>query len=146
MSSPSKSSFKPLALACLASLMIGCGTTSSLSGTPGFEGVVINTPSPDDPCAVAISNATGKWVTIVNNSFTPPSNGAVNFFSFNQPSVNSQGRVVFRGRAKGASGAGGATGGEPVSGVWFRDQCGANTTLTTLADRNTLVPPPTATT
>lgn len=103
MSSSSKSSFRPLALACLTSLIVGCGSTdSSISNTPGFQGVVINTPSPEDPCAVAIRNATGKWVTVVNNSFTPPSNSAVNYFSFNQPSVNSNGRVVFRGRAKGA--------------------------------------------
>jgi len=116
----------------------------------GIGGVILNPPAPEDPCAAAILNATGKWLTVVNNSFTPPNNENVNFFSFNQPSVNSKGRVVFRGRAKAAAGTGGEaaregggeTGGEPVSGVWFRDQCGGTTAITTLADRNTLVPAP----
>lgn len=91
-------------------------------------------------CASAISNATGKWVTVVNNTFSPPGPAGVgkNFFSYNQPSINSDGTVVFRGRAKAP---GGAPAGEPHRGVWSVDLC-SSSTLQTILDTETVVPDP----
>ncbi|HSC95339.1 MAG TPA: hypothetical protein VLC73_10240 [Burkholderiales bacterium] len=89
-------------------------------------------------CSDAIVSATGKWVTVVNNSFTPPGVANKNFFSFNQPSVSGSGKVVFRARAKGAGGGGG---GEPHRGVWAVDLC-ASSALQTILDNSTVVPPP----
>ena len=89
-------------------------------------------------CASAISNATGQWVTVANNSYSPPGATDKNFFSFNQPSVNSNGEVVFRARAKAA---GGGAGGEPFRGVWAVDLC-SSPALQTIVDNATLVPDP----
>ena len=92
-------------------------------------------------CSLAEQAATGRWVTVVNNSDTPPNDPTKNFFSYNQPSINAHGRVVFRARAKAPTGMGG--GGEPLSGVWYRDLCGVSSPgIKTLADRVTLVPQP----
>lgn len=48
------------------------------------------------------------WRTIVNNANVMPG-AALTFNSFNQPSVNSNGVVVFRARSKGSAGAGEST-------------------------------------
>ncbi len=61
-----------------------------------------------------------------------------NFFSFNQPSINSDGKVVFRARAKAPGGAGG---GEPHRGVWSVDLC-SSPALQTILDTETVVPAP----
>lgn len=96
-------------------------------------------------CSLGEDAATGVWVKVANNTDTPPNNPMVNYFSFNQPSVNADGRVVFRGRARGATGEVEAAqpGGQPLTGVWFRDLCtSSNVGLVTLADRLTQVPAP----
>lgn len=110
----------------------GGGGTSTVAAPPG--------PSAGISCTSAISNATGKWVTVVNNTYTPPGDPSMNFFSFNQPSVNSSGEVVFRGRAK-LPGGSGSGGGEPHRGVWAVDLC-SSPALQTVVDNATLVPDP----
>jgi len=74
-------------------------------------------PAVASACSSAISNATGKWVTVVNNTFSPPGPAGIgkNYFSYNQPSINSNGTVVFRGRAKAPAGGGGLAG-SPIAG------------------------------
>lgn len=99
-----------------------------------------NTTPPASGCSNAIGNATGKWVTVVNNTYTPPGDPSMNFFSYNQPSVNGNGEVVFRARAKIAGGSGSA-GGEPHRGVWVVDLC-SSPALQTVVDNATLVPDP----
>lgn len=91
-------------------------------------------------CGSAIGNATGKWVTVVNNAISPPGAAGVgkNFFSYNQPSINSDGKAVFRARAKAP---GGAAGGEPHRGVWAVDLC-SSPALQTILDTETVVPDP----
>jgi hypothetical protein len=79
-------------------------------------------------------------VTIVNNNFTPPGVADKNFFSFNQPSINSYGKVVFRARAKAPAGGGGM-GGEPHRGVWAVDLC-SSPALQTILDTTMAVPDP----
>jgi hypothetical protein len=55
------------------------------------------------------------WNTVVNNGQEIPGAGVL-FNGYNQPSVNANGFVVFRGRSKGGYG-----GGEPVHGIFSRD-------------------------
>ncbi|TGD74842.1 hypothetical protein E4634_06505 [Mangrovimicrobium sediminis] len=58
-----------------------------------------------------------RWTTVANGNDPVPGPGAGNTFnSFNQPSVNARGLVVFRGRSRG-----GPPGGEPQSGIFLRD-------------------------
>jgi hypothetical protein len=93
-------------------------------------------------CLSAMSDATGKWVTVVNNSYTPPGVADKNFFSYNQPAINSSGRVVFRARAKApGGGGGGGGGGEPHRGVWTVDLC-SSPALQTVLDTTMAVPDP----
>ena len=52
------------------------------------------------------------WKTVVNNGYTMP-NSTKLFNSYNQPSVNAGGLVVFRARSKGSQ--------QPVRGIYERD-------------------------
>lgn len=80
-----------------------------------------------------------SWQKVVNNIDSPPGQPDLRFFSFTQPAVNAAGKVVFRGRAKKPTGQ--QQGGEPLTGVWTVDQANHGP-LITVADRQTLVPPP----
>ncbi|MGC1817728.1 MAG: hypothetical protein WA900_08740 [Casimicrobiaceae bacterium] len=53
-----------------------------------------------------------NWKTVVNNGYTMPNSTAL-FNSYNQPSVNARGLVVFRARSKGSQ--------QPVRGIYERD-------------------------
>jgi hypothetical protein len=74
------------------------------------------------------------WQIVVNNGVTVPGDTRT-FNSYNQPSINVNKLVVFRARSKGG------TSGEPAHGVFLRDMA-VGTPLTTLFDRNTVVPQP----
>lgn len=86
------------------------------------------------------------WSTVVNNSdymptalckpATPTSPRCRKFNSYNQPSVNAAGLVVFRARSRG-----GEASGEPIHGVYTRDMS-AMGPIVRLFDRDTPVPPP----
>lgn len=92
--------------------------------------------------ANALPNIT--WSTVVNNSYTAP-DSTRSFFSYNQPSINDDGLVVFRARAKAATGEGGSTGGEgqPIRGIFTRDMSIAGSPINPLAiNGQTLVPTP----
>lgn len=81
-----------------------------------------------------VPNPAFKWQVVVNNGVVVPGDTRL-FNSYNQPSVNVNRMVVFRGRSKGG------TTGEPAHGVFYRNMArGAD--LKTLFDRNTLVPQP----
>ena len=96
--------------------------------------------APASGCSVAIREASGKWITVVNNAYTPPGVADKNFFSYNQPAINSNGRVAFRARAKAPGGSGGS-GGEPHRGVWTVDLC-SSPALRTVLDTSMAVPDP----
>ena len=70
------------------------------------------------------------WSTVVNNSHMIP-NGTTNFSSYGQPSVNSRGTVVFRGRS---------TGGVHETGMYMRKL--GSKQIFSLADLTMLVPEP----
>jgi hypothetical protein len=74
------------------------------------------------------------WQIVVNNGVTVPGDTRT-FNSYNQPSVNINGLVVFRGRSKGG------TTGEPAHGIFLRNMT-AGTAVETLFDRKTAVPQP----
>jgi hypothetical protein len=89
-----------------------------------------------------------QWRTVANNDNFIPSASCVPeapaptsppcrlFNSFNQPSVNIRGLVVFRARSKG-----GGNQGEPLHGVYTCDLAKGAPIVRTL-DRDTLVPQP----
>lgn len=74
------------------------------------------------------------WQVVVNNGVTVPGD-LRKFNSYNQPSVNADGLVVFRARSKGGMS------GEPAHGVYTRDMA-LGTDVTRLLDRHTEVPHP----
>lgn len=79
------------------------------------------------------------WTTVVNNDFVAPGDGTKTFFSYNQPSINDAGTVVFRARAKAS---GGASGGGPTSGIFTRDMSLADAPITAIAVRGDEIPSP----
>lgn len=78
-----------------------------------------------------------NWATVANNGTSAPDLvSGEKFFSYNQPSINDAGLLVFRARARapvGGEGGGGGGGGEPVRGVFARDMSVANSPVTTIA-------------
>ena len=81
------------------------------------------------PAAAQLTN----WVTVVNNGDqVPPGPAVANFNSYNQPSVNAAGLVVFRARSAGP---------DPTSGIYQRDMSGANPIIR-LTARGEVVPQP----
>ena len=80
------------------------------------------------------------WSTVVNNTISVPDDADPsqrNFNSYNQPSVNDAGYVVFRARSKGGQSAG-----EPASGIFTRDMGTAANPINTIASRNSAPPMP----
>lgn len=92
-------------------------------------------------CTVATARGGGppkplEWSTVANNTDTMPgSNPQRNFNSYNAPSVNTLGLVVFRGRSRG-----GPPG--PVHGIYTRDMSLPDDPIVRILDRTTDVPPP----
>jgi len=91
-------------------------------------------------------NALLEWSTVVNNGDymptaacdpeTPTLPPCRKFNSYNQPSVNTNGLVVFRARSRGGQGQG-----QPVHGIYTRDMA-IDGPVVKVFDRNTLVPEP----
>lgn len=122
----------PAVLACLA-----VATTSVLSVRV-------------DPVDAAPTGPDLTWMTVVNNLDTMPGSDST-FNSYNQPSVNEAGLVVFRARAKGGMGAetgdlapGIAAMGPgmgPPHGIYLAD-LGADGEILRVVDRTMLAPAP----
>lgn len=81
-----------------------------------------------------------NWSTVANSTTKLPDDPSQNFFSFNQPSINDAGLVVFRGRAK-ATGPKGNQGGM-TSGIFTRDTSQPGTGITTVTTRGEEIPAP----
>jgi hypothetical protein len=82
----------------------------------------------------AAAGAGFEWQVVVNNGVTVPGDGRT-FNSYNQPSLNVRGVVVFRGRSKGGAA------GEPAHGIFLRDMA-LRGRLRAIFDRETAVPYP----
>jgi len=76
-----------------------------------------------------------KWEVVVNNGFQIPGYPGRFYNSYNPPSVNSGGMVVFRARSTGQQQG-------PVSGIFTRDMATPEAPIATIADRDTEVPQP----
>ncbi len=115
----------------------GSGSVTSIPYVPGDQ-LATCTPGAD---------VTGVWKTVSDNATLIPGSASVNFFSYNQPSINDAGMVVFRGRAReasgeGSGGSGGAGSGGMTHGVFAVDACASHPVMYTVADTSTLVPDP----
>jgi len=78
-----------------------------------------------------------KWAKGANNTDSVPGNTDKVFNSYNQPSINAAGYVVFRARSKGPN---------PVSGLYTRNLLAGSAVTELLANRQTEVPFPNNTT
>ncbi len=115
-----------LGTALLAACGGGSGSTSYTPYVPGDQ-LAMCTPGKD---------VIGTWKTLSDNNTLVPDSASVAFFSYNQPSVNNSGMVVFRGRAR-------DTGGGSMSrGVFALDACTPRPKMYTVADTNFQVPEP----
>ncbi len=130
----------------VAATLVSCGGGGSSS-------TALNPYDPSKPgdnvvTCVPGNDVIGAWKTVANNATLMPDSPGLTFFSYNQPSVNTYGLVVFRGRAKsatgeGTSGSGGSGGTQPQRGIYTADMCPTTTTLYTVADTaNVAVPAP----
>lgn len=85
------------------------------------------------------------WTTVVNNNDVMPSSQK-KFNSYNQPSVNVNGLVVFRARSRGGEGSGGGEGGgqgnQPIHGIYTRDMSMTGSPIVRILDRKFEVPQP----
>lgn len=80
------------------------------------------------------TSAQSTWTTVVNNGDYMP--GTLQLFnSYNQPSVNDQGLVVFRARSKGGNG-------EPVHGIYSRNMLLNRSGVERIFDKSSTVPQP----
>jgi len=95
------------------------------------------TPAPTLPTPSPTCNELSPWRVVVNNGVTVPGDTRT-FNSYNQPSLNVDQLVVFRGRSRGGMGGGS---GEPAHGVYLRDMA-SDGPVTVVLDRNTPVPEP----
>jgi len=133
------SRFSKLSLA-LASI----GVVSMLTGCGGGSGSGTST-TPYDPYSPTVdvrctpgNDVIGTWKVVANNKTLMPDSPQLPFFSYNQPSVNNDGVVVFRGRAKsGTSGSG-----EIQRGIYATEACKPISIYTVADTVNTPVPAP----
>ena len=86
--------------------------------------------------STAIEAVPLSWSVIVSNADDMPGPAAVKFNSFNQPSVNANGLVVFRARSKGGTAQG------PVHGIYQRDMSGGANPIVEITSRGDEVPQP----
>lgn len=137
-----------LASVSLASILSACGGGGGGGGAAALPGDVSSTPitayNPYNPAidiktCVPGNDVIGAWKVVANNLTLMPNSPQLAFFSYNQPSVNGDGLVVFRGRAKNAT----SGSGEIQRGLYATDTCLPHISIYTIADTvNTLVPAP----
>lgn len=92
-----------------------------------------------------------EWEAVANNATVIPDSGGKKFASYNQPSVNGKGLVVFRARSKGSVGGSGETttlapvaDAGPVRGIFTRNMANrlAPEAIATLVRTGGVVPQP----
>jgi hypothetical protein len=89
------------------------------------------------PMASAYAAPIFNWETVVNNADPVPTTDPVkNFNSYNQPSINDAGLVVFRARSSGQGGQG------PATGIFTRDMATPGNPIVPVAMRGDEVPAP----
>lgn len=88
------------------------------------------------PMASAYATPIFNWETVVNNADLVPTTDK-NFNSYNQPSINDAGLVVFRARSQGGQGGQG-----PATGIFTRDMATPGNPIVPVAMRGDVVPSP----
>lgn len=79
-----------------------------------------------------------QWATVVNNAdAVPTTDPSKNFNSYNQPSINDAGLVVFRARSQGGQGGQG-----PATGIFTRDMATPGNPIVPVAMRGDVIPDP----
>lgn len=130
-----------LSVFCISLFLVACGggNDSSTSGDSASSTSGDSTSSTLDTACVPSNDVIGTWKVIANNQTLMPDSPELLFFSYNQPSINGDGLVVFRGRAKNAT----SGSGEIQRGIYAANSCLAQKSIYTIADTvNTLVPAP----
>ncbi len=84
----------------------------------------------------AHSSPISAFQTVVSNGDVIPGTNK-NFNSYNQPSVNNAGLVVFRARSQG-----GQPGGQPATGIFTRDMSSPGNPINAVTTRGSVVPDP----
>ncbi len=128
------SSIKPQSLTVTipsADLVAGTITVSAVNPAPGGGASNVMTLN-------IFSLAPSSWRTVANNKMVIP-NSSQTFNSYNQPSANMNGQVVFKGQGNGKSG--------PTVGIYVRNVFGngngnSGSALSVVTDNNTAVPQP----
>ena len=125
-------------------------------GEPGSVPISVTNPSTEGkgggPSNVVELKVRGKavteWKTVVNNKTEIPGISPTRYFnSYNQPSVNKSGLVVFKGQSKSDSGSGEAiataapTESKPTVGIYVRDM-NSTADITKITDNSSAVPDP----
>lgn len=108
---------EPVTVLSATSTGITVSIPSSLLASPGTLTFNVSNPEPGGGQSNTLTltvhgKAQTNWRTVVNNKMTAP-NTTQTFNSYNQPSVNSRGVVVFKGQTKADSG--------PTVGVYVHD-------------------------
>ena len=88
------------------------------------------------PMASAYAAPIFNWETVVNNADLVPTTEQ-NFNSYNQPSINDAGLVVFRARSQGGQGGQG-----PATGIFTRDMATPGNPIVPVAMRGDVIPAP----
>lgn len=88
----------------------------------------------------ALATPLSGWNSVANTATKLPGDTSQNFFSFNQPSINDAGLVVFRGRAKASAKK--ENQGGIISGIFTRDMSQSGAPPTTISSRGAEVPTP----
>lgn len=130
---------------------------ASVIAESGELALTVTNPAPGGGVSGAVSlvihgRASVNWRTVANNQSTIPGTAKV-FNSFNQPSINQHGVVVFKGQSKGgsdsgtvaeaSSGSGSGSSGGPVVGIYTVDLNGAGAQQPVkIADNSTVIPQP----
>ena len=92
-------------------------------------------------CGIALNDAGAvtvdlDWTTVVNNDDLVPTTDPKNFNSYNQPSINDAGVVVFRARSAGRARQG------PATGIFTRDMATPGNPIVPVAMRGDVIPAP----
>ena len=130
---------EPLTVLSIQSDAIKVAVPSTSLVEPGTLTFSVSNPEPGGGLSNTVTltvhgKAQTNWRTVVNNKMNPP--GATQLFnSYNQPSVNRRGAVVFKGQTRGESG--------PTVGIYFRDMSGGGMRpIEKITDNSTAVPQP----
>ncbi|MDE3188116.1 MAG: hypothetical protein KGM96_11435 [Acidobacteriota bacterium] len=143
---------EPITTLSTTSTGITVSIPSSLLANPGTLTFNVSNPEPGGGVSNTVTitvhgKAPTNWRTVANNRMNVP-NATQLFNSYNQPSVNRRGMVVFKGQGKSSTGESGTvdTGGGDTGttvGIYVRDMSGGGAKpLTAVASKGMEVPQP----